>query len=364
MGKHVMINDWSCWRATIGSALAFSFVCLGAALAGEVKLATTQINDPFVSSVRSSKYLQDAGITVVIVGMPADNDVLDALVNGSVDLGLFELGALSKRKFDNQPQLYTVFTRPFLFTSASEIVDVQKTPLGDAVLSDISRAGILPLGFWNRGLSQIWTKQPVYTVEHFRGLTVADSFPNDSNGTEYREREVLLTSLGAKPTRVPVDRKAEAFEKGQVGATVWEPRDARNPNLTNRNFSFTVYATEFQPEVGVFAGSFAYWDSLSESAATAWKKTVREIDERTSNRIRATDAIARKNTTLVNNPEREKSLRGLASAAAVFDQSGSRLNQDFGLLDEAKAFIRAKDQAVKKSRTEFRWPTAARQRAG
>jgi TRAP-type C4-dicarboxylate transport system substrate-binding protein len=103
-----------------------------------------------------------------LVRLATDEDVLDALIKASTDFGLFDLSVFSKRKFDPQPQLFSVFTRPFLFNSASEIVDVQNTPIGDAVLADVSRVGIFPLSYWNRGLSQIWSRQPVRSAEHFK----------------------------------------------------------------------------------------------------------------------------------------------------------------------------------------------------
>jgi TRAP-type C4-dicarboxylate transport system substrate-binding protein len=342
----IMDKTFGSWRAMIGAALASLFVSTGIVFAGEVRLATTQVNDPFVAAVRSSKYLQDAGITVVVVGMPKDVDVLDSLVKGSADVGLFELSSLSVRRFENQPQLYSVFTRPFLFNSASELVDIQNTPLGDAVLSDVGRAGILPLGFQNRGLSQIWSRSPVYMVDHFRDLTVANSSADNSNG------EFVLTSLGAKPTRVSMDRKGIVFETGQVNATVWEPRDNNKPDPSK--LRFTVYATEFEPKVGIIASSISYWDSISEADAAAWKQAVQDIQRRTNDRIRAADALSRKYVIVINNTEREKSLRSLTSAVAASNKTAPQLTQDFELVDEAKAFIKANDPVVKKSRTESR----------
>jgi ABC-type amino acid transport substrate-binding protein len=149
--------------------------CTGvrAIAADEVRLGSSVLFDQFSEAVRSSKYLDQAGIKVGIIRFKTGEDVLDAVLKGSIDFGLIPLTALSKRKYDDQPQLYSVFTRPFLFTSSSEVIDIEGTPLGTAVLADVARTGIIPLSFWNRGISQIWARKPVNSADHFAGLSIA-----------------------------------------------------------------------------------------------------------------------------------------------------------------------------------------------
>jgi TRAP-type C4-dicarboxylate transport system substrate-binding protein len=329
------------WGAAIASFAAFFCIYVGTALAVEVKLATSQGSDSFISLLRSSKPLQQAGVKIVIVPMTKDEDVLDALIKGRADLGLFDLNALSKRKFKNQPELFSVFTRPFLFNSASEIVDVQNTPIGDAVLADVARVGIFPLSYWNRGLSQIWTRQPVRSAEHFKGLIVGAN----SGGASDQYRDVYFYSLGAKPTRLAPTMMAEAFEKGRVGAAVYEPSDSSSSDWQNRDFGFTIYATDFQPRVGVFASSRDHWDNLSEENKIAWNKAVEEVSKLSANQIKLTDSSLRKNPSHIFSASMDN--RALARAVATSNQSSWRLDEDFRLIDDARAFV-AGDQAVKK----------------
>jgi TRAP-type C4-dicarboxylate transport system substrate-binding protein len=204
------------------SGLVFLFALLGSALAADVRLATTQPDDTFISSFRSSRYLAKAGIRIAVVKVPTDDDALNAVMKGSAELGLFEFGVFSNRKFEKQPELFSVFTRPFLFHSASELLDVQNTPVGDAVLADVRQVGIFPLSFWNRGLSQIWTRQPVNTAEHLRGLTVGENSDRPPN----REREMIFTSLGVKSTKAPPQAMADAFSNGRLSGYVFENTDS------------------------------------------------------------------------------------------------------------------------------------------
>jgi TRAP-type C4-dicarboxylate transport system substrate-binding protein len=336
-----------CW--SIVGAVLFLFASTGGqAWAAEVTLAVTRATDPFVKELQSSKYLAQSGIKIKLVTVAKDEDVLDGVVKGAADLGLFPIGVLSNRKFEEQPQLYSVFTRSFLFNSATEILEVERTPVGAAVLADVSRIGIFPLSFWNRGLSQIWAKQPLYTAEQFHGLTIAESTARRPDDHQYEERNVLLASLGAKQTKVPTSRIAEDMAKGIAGATIWEPTDNNNLDPDTGHFGFRVYATEFQPKVGIFASSLKYWNSLSEQEKTVWKQVTEEVGGYSESQMRAIDASLRRNTTPVSSPERQQSLRNLASTVATFSAGTPRLKEDLQLIDEAKTYLMLNPEFGKK----------------
>ncbi len=273
-------------RAAFGAllvVLAFAEGPVWPVWSAEVKLATTRPNDTFVKALQSSRYLAQANIKLTLEPVRKDEDVVDSVIKGTADLGLFALSILSHLKFEEQPQLYTLFTRPFVFTSASELLDVEGTPVGAAVLADVSRVGFFPLSFWNRGLSQIWSKSPVYTPEHFNGLTIAES-PVRRPDPQYEERKGLFTSLGAKPTLIPPNRIADTMARG--AAVLWEPTDnTSTPDASD--FSFTIYATGFQPQVGIFASSLKYWTSLSEHDKVAWKRATDDASTASEDQIKA-----------------------------------------------------------------------------
>jgi TRAP-type C4-dicarboxylate transport system substrate-binding protein len=196
-------------------------------LATEIKLATSRAPDTFVTSLQNSSSLEKAGIKITLQRLVNDDEVLDAVVTGSADLGLFALDVLSKRKFDDQPKLYSVFTRPFFFESSDQIFNLEETPLGDAVLADVARVGVLPLAYWNRGLSQIVAKRPLVSVESFRGLTVAGTSENWFKEDAARP---VLTSLGAEP--VPTSNVAVEFRKESVVAAIWRPLGEENDGMS------------------------------------------------------------------------------------------------------------------------------------
>lgn len=297
----------------------------------EVRLATSKPDDIFAQSLQHSPALEHAGIKVIVQTVAQDDQVLDGLLNGTTDLGLFALDLLSNRKFDDQPKLFSLFTRPFFFESADQIFNVQHTPVGDAVLADIARAGLVPLSYWNRGLSKIVAKHPLNTPEHFRGLTVASY--STKWAKEYNTQPILH-SLGAEPRTTP----NVAFElgSGAVGAVLWEPLDDEKSTQADlRKFDFKVYATDFQPLVGILASSLRYWDELSEAEKDAWKVAVIDAAKKTINEIDSREYWSRKNNKVdLINFDREQTLK-----TVEFVSDKRQFIEDYKLLNDAEIFI-------------------------
>jgi Bacterial extracellular solute-binding protein, family 7 len=334
-------------------AFVFLFGAIDGLSAAEVKIATSQPDDGYITSLRSSPYLKEVGVNVTVIKVAADDDAFNLVFKGAAELGLFELKVFSNRKFDKQPELFSVFTRPFLFRSVTELLDIQSTPVGGAVLADIRSVGILPLGFWNKGFSQIWTRQPVNTVEHLKGLTVGENSDRPAN----REREMIFTSLGVKSTKAPGAAMAEAFGKGRLNGYVWESAELKESNWQHYSYGFTVYATEFQPRVGIIAAAQEYWNSLSEAHKLALKQAVDEAERAANGQLVAAETPVRRNPSIVfvSHPDEG---RALAASAANSDQSTARLlTQDLQLVGEARAYISASsgkpnDSSLKKSRID------------
>lgn len=136
-------------KIAVFSGLAGSFFLSLATstFASEVKVATTKSTDVFLTALQRSPSLERADVKIVIETVAREDDALDAVLKGSADIGLFTLDVLSNRKFDEQPTLFSVFTRPFVFRNAEQIYRVEDTPLGDAVLADLARIGVTPLGY-------------------------------------------------------------------------------------------------------------------------------------------------------------------------------------------------------------------------
>ncbi len=309
--------------------------------ATEIKLATAKAADAFVKSLQNSPSLEHAGIKVVVQRLPTDDAVLDAVLRGSADLGLFALDVLSKRKFDDQPRLYSVFTRPFFFESSDQIFRLEQTPLGDAVLADVARAGVLPLAYWNGGLSQIMAKRPLESVESFRGLIVAS---DSENWSREDTAKPILNSLGAEP--VATFNVAMEFSKANVGAAIWKPSDDGNAEwLDPKDYGFQIYATDFQPNVGILASSLPYWNSLQEKQKAAWKAATAEATKQAINEIDKREYPKRENKKISFVPANRKLIVQFGSSVS----DSQHLLEDYKLLNEAKVFVSSHSDSKKKS---------------
>jgi Bacterial extracellular solute-binding protein, family 7 len=309
----------------------------GPAYARDVRLATAVPSDSFLLSLEGS--LERNGIKSIVQSTAKDDDVLDAILNGSADAGLFTLGALARRKFDDKPRLFSALTRPFVFHSSDQIFKIEQSPLGDAILADIARAGIVPLDYWNRGLSQIIAKQPLISIENFRGLTIGSSSTDllKENGTNS-----ILISLGAKPR--PSSDAIGDFRKGNLEAAVWEPLtyDGKYPPWNIENFE-KVYATDFQPIVGIVASSKSYWEGLREADKLVWKQALREAEGMTFKKIKENDYVTQQAGRISVVALSREQIGEIASV--IPDQQQYML--DYKLLDDAEAFI-ASTQVKKK----------------
>jgi TRAP-type C4-dicarboxylate transport system substrate-binding protein len=326
-------------RGALLSGFAWPLFASAYALASEVKVVTTTPTDIFPLSLQHSPALEATDTKVVVEASSNEDDVLNAVLNGSADVGLFSLSVLSNRKFDEQPTLFSVFTRPFVFNSSEQIYRLEDTPLGDAALADVARIGVSPLGYWNRGLTQILAKQPLTSPKDFQGITIGANWTATLKDSGARP---ILMDLGANPK--PTANLIAEFASGAIGGTIWEPLNGGKSNLLEfQHLPFQTFATKFQPIVGVVAASTAYWNSLSTAQKTAWDEAIKEANNRSLIEIRESDFLNSKySKTVALNREQ---IQLVSNALPDKEQFA----KDYKLLSEAKMFVSSQQDArVKK----------------
>ena len=192
-------------------------------------------------------------------------------------------------------------------------------------------------------MSQIWARKPVNSADHFAGLSIAESAsPNGET-----DSHVLFTSLGAQLKKVPPSQTLKTLQDGTVQATVLDPSLAPSSDWS-KGFSFQVYTTEFQPNVGVFASSSDYWSKQSEATRLVWKQVVDEAGKNSADEIRGFDEMSKNKTTVsVTPPDREEVVRTLTRTTVTTNgvmttviHAVPNLSRDLDLVDEAKAFLK------------------------
>jgi TRAP-type C4-dicarboxylate transport system substrate-binding protein len=326
-------------------ALCTAFLCAlwsGIANAAEVKMGVPEFSDGFVRTLLESKDLKAAGISLVETRLRSEADILDATVNGTLDVSFVPLTAFDRRSIDSLQRIYSVFTRPFLFKSRDEIFATEDTALGDAALADLRRAGLFPLKFWNRGFSKIVARTPISSPSDFERLKVV---------VESKETAVAgstLISLGAEPTPLLHGYSiAMAMNKGLAEATVVDPwyryDDSYWKDLAT--FSGKLFSTDFEPIIGVFAASNAYWNGLSEREKQAWKRAVDEASLASYNEILGNETIAKDSSKIRPIPLMEKDRYRLI---VNYSAAVPGVTNDLKVLEETRTKIEMSEAQKKK----------------
>jgi TRAP-type C4-dicarboxylate transport system substrate-binding protein len=184
---------------------------------------------------------------------------------GTADVALIDLDTLKDRKFDGGPLLASFFTRPFLFSDVYQAYFVQEAALGSAALSDISRTGLVALGYWNRGESQLVTKKALPTVDAIKELKI---------GYDRREDAALVFSkLGASSQALRPENVLDAFDTGTVNAAV-----VNQPTEKFFRQMGPTFVVPIRPLVGILVANAGYWRQLKETEKRAWQRTVSSAD--------------------------------------------------------------------------------------
>jgi hypothetical protein len=131
-------------------------------------------------------------------------------------------------------------------------------------------------------------------------------------------------------------------------AMVTLPAHAQDPGTLNPQppppLPIQIYATDFQPNVGVLASSPTYWNSLQETEKAAWKTATNEATKRAINEIDKREYPNRENKKISFVPTTRKLM--IQFSGVISDNK--QLLEDYKLLNEAKAFVSSQADSRKK----------------
>lgn len=118
-----------------------------------------------------------------------DNKVLEALLNGDV-----QLAAPSLSKFEKFTKKYRIFDLPFLFEDVDAVDRFQNSESGEKLKNAMKRRGLQGLAFWHNGMKQMSANKPLIS-------------PADAKGLKFRVQasDVLVAQfeqLGANPQKM------------------------------------------------------------------------------------------------------------------------------------------------------------------
>ncbi len=118
-----------------------------------------------------------------------DNKVLEALLNGDV-----QLAAPSLSKFEKFTKKFRIFDLPFMFADINAVDKFQNSAAGQKLKDSMLRRGLKGLAFWHNGMKQMSANRPLIK-------------PSDAKGLKFRVQnsDVLVAQfkqLGANPQKM------------------------------------------------------------------------------------------------------------------------------------------------------------------
>jgi TRAP-type C4-dicarboxylate transport system substrate-binding protein len=249
---HILAGAAFCWEvaAAQNSQQPTHLAIVGPV--GSAEFARRLSNDPA---------LRKLGLELEVKGYGDSSEVIKDLKAGAVQIAMFNLDTLVAQEEQSRSPLVvaSALSHPFQFRSDEELADVLNTSFGEAVLADISRAGIVPLSLWNQGLSQIVSEKSNNKNTFFVGSHVMTSSPTSWHALKALGADASLSREGY------VDWNGAKYKDVDAIETASDlPAD-----ISNR-IKPKTYVLAFRPLIQVVAANRVFWNNLSETQ----KKTV------------------------------------------------------------------------------------------
>ena len=206
-----------------------------------------------------------------------DNKVLEALLNGDV-----QLAAPSLSKFEKFTKKFRVFDLPFLFENIAAVDRFQNSASGQKLKNSMKRRGLVGLEFWHNGMKQMSASRPLIKPSDAKDLKFRVQ-PSDVLVAQFQE-------LGANPQKM-------AFKEvyGGLQTKVIDGQENTWSNIYGKKF-FEVQDGVTETNHGIIdylvVTSSDWWDGLKPEVREKFAKILKEV---TTERNAASTAVNEEN---------------------------------------------------------------------
>ncbi|NOH62004.1 TRAP transporter substrate-binding protein [Vibrio sp. RE88] len=203
-----------------------------------------------------------------------DNKVLEALLNGDV-----QLAAPSLSKFEKFTKKYRIFDLPFLFEDVDAVDRFQNSESGEKLKNAMKRRGLQGLAFWHNGMKQMSANKPLLS-------------PEDAKGLKFRVQasDVLVAQfeqLGANPQKMSFK---EVY--GGLQTKVIDGQENTWSNIYGKKF--------FEVQDGITETNHGILDYLVVTSNDFWKKLPADQREQLNTIIQEVTAQRNSESAKVN----------------------------------------------------------------
>lgn len=245
-----------------------------------------------------------------------DSDEFEALQAGAVEMLAPSLSKFGRVGFPE----FELFDLPFLFNNLSEVRQLTEGPLGQRLLTGLSRQGLVGLGYLDNGFKHMSANRPLQAPADFQGLRMR------IQGS--RVIAAQMRALGATPVTLPFSQARDALARQIVQGTenplsnFWTQRmDRVQSDLSLTQHAYLGYAV---------ITSQRFWHSLTEADRGLLAQALREAlaygnqiaDQQND---KALIALRQADTSKIHtlSPAQRASLR--AAVQPVYEQLGQRI---------------------------------------
>jgi C4-dicarboxylate-binding protein DctP len=212
-----------------------------------------------------------------------DNQVLEALLNGDV-----QLAAPSLSKFEKITKKYRIFDLPFLFTDVEAVDRFQNSASGDKLKNAMKRRGLIGLEFWHNGMKQMSANKPLL-------------LPSDAKGLKFRVQasDVLVAQfeqLGANPQKMSFK---EVY--GGLQTKVIDGQENTWSNTYGKKF--------FEVQDGVTETNHGILDYLVVTSGEWWKGLPKAVREQLATILKEVTETRNAESSLVNETNKQNIIK-------------------------------------------------------
>ena len=209
-----------------------------------------------------------------------DNKVLEALLNGDV-----QLAAPSLSKFEKFTKKFRIFDLPFMFEDVNAVDRFQNSEDGEKLKNAMVRRGLKGLAFWHNGMKQMSASKPLIK-------------PEDAAGLKFRVQasDVLVAQfeqLGANPQKM-------AFKEvyGGLQTKVIDGQENTWSNIYGKKF--------FEVQDGVTVTNHGIIDYLVVTSDEWWNSLDAGVRDRLATILKEVTQTRNGESTAVNEANKRK----------------------------------------------------------
>lgn len=134
----------------------------------------------------------------------------ESFIIQQVRLGQVELAAVDIANFHDLLPSTRALSLPYLFKSDEQVARVLEGPVGQGILAEFNRLGLVAVCFFDAGERTMVSRKPIMEPNDLRGLRVATRDSELNKAT--------LTALGAQPVVLPESGIHAALKAGVIDA--------------------------------------------------------------------------------------------------------------------------------------------------